>query len=138
MNLSKLQAQLRLHEGVRKFPYVDSVGKTTIGIGHNLTDKGISQAVTSLMFTEDITDTINFLNTHLPWYNKLDEVRQRALADMTFDLMAKVLDFKKMLAHLQAQEWDAAAAELLNSTFAVQVDQRAVDLAFMIKTGKDV
>jgi hypothetical protein len=29
------------HEEFRNFPYIDSVGKITIGIGFNLSDRGI-------------------------------------------------------------------------------------------------
>lgn len=41
--ISSLQEQLIRDEGVRKFPYKDTVGKTTIGVGRNLDDVGLSQ-----------------------------------------------------------------------------------------------
>lgn len=138
MDLIKLQRQLKLHEGEKRFPFVDTVGKITIGTGRNLTDKGISQATINQMFSEDVTDTVNFLNSHLSWWTSLDDVRQRALVDMTFDLMGKVLDFKKMLTALQVKDWPTAATELLNSTFAAQTGQRARDLAAQFRTGLDV
>ena len=34
--------QLIRDEGLRLFPYTDTVGKLTIGVGRNLTDAGIS------------------------------------------------------------------------------------------------
>lgn len=137
MNLPKLYDQLIKHEGLKLFPYVDSVGKTTIGVGHNLTDKGLTRSQIMSLLQDDLNETINFLRFKLPWTGQLDDVRLRALTDLTFDLMGKVLDFTHMLAALQAQDWQGASDELLNSTFAHQTGQRAIDLAFMFRTGQD-
>ena len=41
---------------------------------------------------------------------------------------------KKMLAALQAQEWDTAARELLDSKYATQVGERATRLAQQLIT----
>ena len=38
-----LHALLEGHEGRRAFPYRDSVGKLTIGVGRNLSDRGLSE-----------------------------------------------------------------------------------------------
>lgn len=139
MNKDKLAGQLTNHyEGTRLKPYVDSVGKLTIGVGRNLTDKGISPNEAAILLDNDLNDTIAFLNTHLPWWTSLNEVRQRALANMTFDLMGKILQFKKMLAALQAGLWSTASTELLTSLFATQTGQRAKDIAQMFLTGEDV
>lgn len=135
MDLQKLQAMLIRHEGLKKFPYVDTTGNLTIGVGHNLTAKGLTDGQIRIILTDDITDAINFLNSHLPWVVFLDDVRQRVLADMAFNLMGKVLDFKNMLAAIQAKDWNRAADELLNSAFAHQTGQRAKDLSYMIRTG---
>lgn len=137
MDIKKLQKLLIKHEGVRSKIYQDSLGFWTIGVGRNLTSKGISTATINQMLIEDTADTINFLNSNLPWWTELDDVRQIALADMTFNLMGRILGFKDMLTALKAKEWDKAADELLDSMFAHQVGQRAKDLAFMIRTGQD-
>ena len=36
MNVALIEADLERDEGYRQFPYTDSVGKLTIGIGFNL------------------------------------------------------------------------------------------------------
>lgn len=135
MDISKLVDLLQKHEGIRKFPYMDSVGKLTIGCGHNLTDKGLTTPQIISILNDDIKDTIAWMNKNIPWYVQLDAARQIALADLTFDLMGKVLDFKKMLAALQTKDWNTVADELLNSTFAHQTGQRAKDLAEIFRTG---
>jgi len=40
--MKSLEEQLKLHEGIKLYPYKDTKGKWTIGVGRNLTDVGIS------------------------------------------------------------------------------------------------
>src|SRR4051812_12229531 len=105
MDLIKLTKLLIKHEGLRLKPYNDIVGKLTIGVGHNLTDKGITKNIAMAILSEDVTDTINFLNIKFPWFHTLDDVRARAIADMTFNLMGGMLDFHHMLAALEKGDW---------------------------------
>lgn len=137
MDLAKLRAQLVKHEGLRLLPYVDTVGKLTIGVGHNLTDNGLTAMQCMFILDDDVKDTINFLTTHCPWWATLDEVRQRAIADLAFNLKGKLLEFKNMIAAIQAKDWGKASTELLNSKFATQTGTRAADLAAQLLTGKD-
>ena len=50
----ELYAQLSLHEDKRSFPYVDSVGKVSIGIGRNLDDRGLSPDEIDYLYRNDI------------------------------------------------------------------------------------
>ena len=55
--------------------------------------------------------------------------------NMAFNMgVGGVAGFKKMLAALQAQEWDTAARELLDSKYATQVGERATRLAQQLIT----
>jgi lysozyme len=134
----KLVKQLKVHEGVRLKPYVDSVGKLTIGIGHNLTDRGLTIRQVELILDDDIADAVAFAERFLPFYSGLDEVRQRAIVDMVFNLGSKLLQFKATLAALSAKDWESAANHMLDSLWARQVGTRAETLAEMIRTGHDV
>jgi lysozyme len=137
MDLKKLQDLLIKHEGIRFMPYRDTVGKITIGVGHNLTDKGLTKSQIMSLLVDDMTDTINYLN-RLDWFRELDDVRQLAIADLTFNIGSKVLGFNHMLEALRFKDWDGAARALMNSTYATQVGHRALDLASMIRTGKEL
>ena len=138
MDTQKLITLLVKHEGLKLFPYVDTVGKLTIGCGHNLTNKGLTTFQVLNILNDDINDVTQFLDWKLPWWRNLDDVRQRALADMTFDLMGKILGFKKFLAALQSKDWEKASSELLDSEFAHQVGNRAIELSTMVRTGIDI
>lgn len=137
MDTKKLATQLIVHEGLRTKPYTDTVGKLTIGVGHNLTDNGLTATQCLAICEDDIKDTLKFLESHCPWFSPLDDVRQRAIANMTFNLMGKILQFKGMIAAIEAKDWNSAADHLLDSLFARQTGKRAKDLAQMIRTGQD-
>ena len=51
-----LRAELSRDEGRQKFPYVDRVGKTTIGIGRDLDDKGLSDPEIDFCLDNDIEE----------------------------------------------------------------------------------
>ena len=94
-----LTQELLRDEGLRLFPYNDTEGKLTIGVGRNLTDVGISKAEAMSMLLADIRRTQAALDAQLPWWAHLDEVRQRVLVNMAFNMgIRKLLGFKNMLA----------------------------------------
>ena len=59
-------ADLRKDEGLRLKVYTDTVGKQTIGYGHNLDALGISEHIAELLLAEDFVNTLTELNKHLP------------------------------------------------------------------------
>jgi lysozyme len=129
--------QLRRDEGVRLKPYTDSVGKTTIGIGRNLTDVGISQDEASFLLKNDIDKATEQLAANLPWTSELDDARHGALVNMVFNMgIHGVMGFKNTLAHIQAGEYDQAAEGMLASKWAEQVGPRAQRLAIQMRTGE--
>lgn len=137
MNLARLRAQLEQHEGRRTHPYTDTVGKLTIGVGRNLTDVGLFDDEITRMLENDLARTWGGLIGRLPWVAGLDEVRQRALIDLGFMGIGSLLTFHKMLTALHAKDYETAARELLDSTYAAQTKGRAVTLAEMLRTGTD-
>ena len=136
MNIETLRAELMRDEGVRLKPYQDSVGKLTIGVGRNLDDVGISQDEVANLLDNDIKRTMAELDKSLPWWRNLDEVRQRVLLNMAFNLgVAGLLGFKNTLAAIQNDKWGEAADGMLASKWAKQVGGRAQRLAVMMRTG---
>lgn len=129
--------QLRLHEGERLKPYRCTAGKLTIGVGRNLEDRGISSEESAMLLANDIGNEERELLRALPWVARLDEVRQRVLLDMAFNLgLVGLLAFKRTLAAIEAGEYQQAATMMLDSKWAKQVGQRAERLSRMMATGK--
>ena len=135
---TKMRAQLDLHEGRRKKPYEDTVGKLTIGVGHNLTDRGLSDRIIDLILDEDINEHWKELVAVAPWIVSLSEVRQRVLLDMAFNLgVPSLMTFKQTLSAVKNGDYWLAAQGMLASKWARQVGARATRLATMMETGND-
>lgn len=133
--LAILKERLTRTEGRRNRPYVDTVGKSTIGIGHNLTDKGISDHIVDILFSEDINQAEVEVQS-IAIYKNLDPIRQTVLLDMVFNMgINKVLEFTRTLGYLSRGDFNGAADEMLLSTWAKQVGARAIELAQIIRTG---
>ena len=142
-DMDKLIAMLKRHEGVKHFPYRDSVGIQTIGCGRNISnspiDKGIglSDDEIDYMLQNDIERTIKELSREYPWFNELEEgARRDAIINLHFNLgRARFAGFKKAIGHMEMGDHDQAALEFLDSRWAKQVKGRAIEVTDMIKTG---
>ncbi|KVH52921.1 lysozyme [Burkholderia sp. MSMB1072] len=132
---SALMAELTRDEGRRLKPYVDTVGKTTIGVGRNLTDVGISDSECDAMLSNDIDRTVAWLDRNLTWWRQLDAVRQRVVINMAFNMLGGLLTFTNTLAAMKRGDYAAAADGMLASKWAAQVGARATRLAAMMRSG---
>lgn len=142
MDRQKLVAELKRDEALRLKPYRDTEGKLTIGIGRNLDDVGISEAEAAVLVNNDIDRTIADLDAKLPWWRQLDEVRQRVLVNMCFNMgignvsLGKgLLSFVNTLAKMKAGDYQGAADGMRASKWAGQVGARAERLIQMMRTG---
>lgn len=118
--------------------YHDSKGIETIGVGRNLRGKGISREEAFYLLNHDIEEVVVDLDQHLPWWLQLDEVRQRVLANMRFNMgHDEFLKFHMTLGLIQGGQYDAAATHVLKLPWATQTGTRAIRLAAMLATGKE-
>lgn len=130
-------AQLRRDEAVRHFPYTDTVGKLTIGVGRNLTDVGLRDTEIDFLLRNDISEKATQLSSRFPWFSSIDEARRGVLLNMAFNLgLGGLLGFPKFLAAVSRSEWEVAAMEMLDSAWASQVGARAQRLAQQIRSGQ--
>lgn len=135
-DLPTLLTELERDEGVRLRPYKDTVGKTTIGVGRNLDDVGISEEEAAHLLSNDVARTVAALDAHLPWWSDLDPVRQRVIVNLAFNMgVGGLLGFKNTLAAVRAGNYVAAANGLLQSKWATQVGARSQRLAKMMVSG---
>jgi lysozyme len=141
LDLLKLADQLIHHEGMECFPYTDTVGKVTIGVGRNLTDRGLTKEECRHLLVNDIEISVGELKMNFHWFAKLDDTRQAALVDLHFNLgINRLKTFTKTLRLIEKcilgdDLWSKVAEELLDSKWAGQVGQRAQTLARMLELG---
>ena len=129
--------QLALHEGVKRFPYKCTSGKLTIGVGRNIEDMGISDDEIYYMLKNDIRRVDNELNNAFRFYKNLDPVRKDAMINMAFNLgLTRLRGFRLALKLMETKDYEEASIEFLDSLWASQVGQRALDVSHMIKYGE--
>jgi lysozyme len=143
-NLQKLIAELRRDEGVRYSPYNDTKGIPTVGVGHNLNGKPLpagwkyplNDTQVNSLLDDDLEDVFHDLDRNLPWWTDLNDVRQRVIANMAFNLgITKLLGFKNTLVFMRQGKYNQAADGMLASAWATQVKGRAQRLADMMRKG---
>lgn len=139
MDVEALKESLRQAEGFRPYVFNDSLGFWTIGYGR-MVDKRLNGGITTqeaeILLSNDVQNSITNLDQNLSWYSKLSDPRQRALAELCFQLgINKLLGFVKMLTAMANYNFNDAAIELLDSDYAQQVPARASRLAGMLKNG---
>jgi lysozyme len=133
----KLRQLLTTHESYRQFCYTDTTGHITIGVGRNLSDRGISLVEAMYLLDSDIQYFADKLSYYLPFFASLNENRQIALVDMCFNLGVQgFLNFRDMISSLSKGDYDQAATDMLDSKWAPQVKERAACLADIIRTGE--
>lgn len=131
-----LRQDLIRDEGLRLKPYVDTAGKLTIGVGRNLSDRGIAHDEALLLLDNDVRAACSDLDRNVPWWRDLSEGRQRALLNMTFNLgWPRIGTFEGMLAALRSGQYVRAADEALDSAWARQVGARAARIAALLRRG---
>ena len=136
MDYSDFERQLVRHEGLRLKPYLDSVGKLTIGVGRNLDDNGITEPEAMYLLRGDISRHEEELVQAFPIVRNLSRERFFCLLNMAFNLgIPRLKTFRNMWDAIHRQDWERAADEMLASRWAKQVGRRAMDLADIMRTG---
>ena len=134
-----LTQELKRDEGFISHVYQDHLGYHTIGIGR-LVDKrrggGITEEEATYLLENDIDKVVNQLDYKLPWWRGLSDARQRALANMCFQMgINGLLKFKRMLRALEHGDYELARKEALDSVWAQQTPNRAARVVNLISEG---
>jgi lysozyme len=134
-------------EGHRQFPYDDKTGHTiklgtggnvSIGEGRNLSGVGLREDEILYLYTNDANHAWDSLFAALPWAAKLTRQRIRVLFDLAFNMgIDGLLEFKNMLANIEAANYTQAGDELMASKYATQVGTRAENLKKILITSLD-
>lgn len=144
VNRSLLRAELVRDEGYRKFPYDDKTGapprlqgKLTIGIGHNLTANGLSDAAINFIFNEHVDEVVKEIEDRWPWWHALEEGRQRAFVNLAFALGVQKLanEFQPTLKLIADGAYREAAEHVRGTLWASQVGARAHRVAQLLEHG---
>lgn len=137
MDREALKSDLIRDEGVVLYAYEDHLGYQTIGCGRLIDRRrggGITMDEAMHLLGNDIERVEAELDRRISWWRGLSASRQRALANMAFQLGVNgLLGFRKMLAALRAGDYEKAASEALDSAWAAQTPQRAERVVKLLK-----
>ena len=143
--MNELMTRIKLHEGLRLMPYEDSLGKLTIGYGHRMTkvdeityEHGITQGMAEEIFERDFAKAAAqalSISGGKTWAD-MGNPRRGVIIEMCFQLgMGGVLKFRRMWDALDKGDYEAAAAEMLDSRWHTQTPKRCKLLANIMKSG---
>ena len=136
MNIDVLRKELELDEGVKYEIYNDHLGYATLGIGHLVIDSdpehgqeigtAVSEDRVIEAFNSDVQTVLADCEQLYYGFNVLPEEVQLIIANMMFNMgRPRLSKFKGMKAGVDAQDWNKAADEMIDSAWYRQVPNRA-------------
>lgn len=135
MTRDSLVNWIKKYEGFKSKIYVNKMGKFSIGYGRNLEDVGINPYEADALFLNDFERTLRVINAHECFKEHPENVRD-AIINMCFSLgISKLLKLDKMIEALKNNDYTLAAKEVLNSHWGAMDEDRAKDVALMIRQG---
>lgn len=132
MDYDLLEADLKRDEGSRDRRYQDTVGKWTIGYGHNIdadphypytqADEPLTEEQKVALLRRDMAAAVAALDEYANWWRAMEEPRQRVLANMCFNMgWGTLSQFKNTLDAMHFGKYDLAAAGMRASKWYRQV-----------------
>ena len=144
MDIDKLREEIEYDEGNVKMVYLDHLGLPTFGIGHLIRESDpehgwkvgteVSDDRCVAAFNEDIETVVSDCHKLYPDFEDLPEEAQQIIANMMFNLgRPRLSKFVGMKRGVDAEDWDTAADEMVDSRWYRQVGERAERLVARMK-----
>ena len=132
--MNGLLASIKKHEGFRDRVYDDSLGIPTIGYGFAIKDLVLDKDIAEKILLRKLEDLMLRVNKTFPWWSKSPDVIRDVVMEMTYQLGVKGFSsFRKTIDHLEHKRYGKASAEMLDSKWARQTPNRALELSNIIK-----
>ena len=138
MNMDRLLASVKTHEGYRNKVYLDTLGKRTVGVGHLCVedfledDKEYEEKFLMTILEHDLETAIKGAKDLMSENGcmDLDEVAEEIIIEMIFQLgKTGVSKFRNMWKALSSLDYSTAASEMLDSRWAKQTPNRAQSMS---------
>ena len=108
-------------------------------MGRNIAESGLglSDDEIDYLLANDIKRVREELTDSYFWFPAMNEARQDALVDISFNLgQTRLRGFVKAIEAMSREQFDIAADEFMDSKWATQVGNRAIQVTEMIRTGE--
>ena len=143
MNMDRLLASVKKHEGYRNKVYLDTLGKRTVGVGHLCVedfwedDKEYEEKFLMTILEHDLQTAIKGAKELMAEHGcmDMDEVAEEIIIEMIFQLGKRgVSKFKNMWKALSELNYVGSSFEMLDSKWAKQTTNRANGMADTMKS----
>ena len=146
--MEDIKTRIKDHEGYRLEPYKDTLGYLTGGWGHKILsgeEVPISKEGWQSLFDDDFNIAVKGANKliqekipHLLMLGLTEaelSLIEGVLVEMVFQMgRPRVSKFKKMFNAIDEADWNKAADEMLDSRWAKQTFERALNLSSIIRS----
>ena len=143
MDMDRLLASVKKHEGYRNKVYLDTLGKRTVGVGHLCVeefwedDKEYEEKFLMTILEHDLETAIKGAKELMTEHGCLDidDVAEEIIIEMIFQLgKTGVSKFRNMWKALSELNYVGASYEMLDSRWAKQTPNRAKGMADTMKS----
>ena len=143
MNMDRLLASVKKHEGYRNKVYLDTLGKRTVGVGHLCVedfwedDKEYEEKFLMTILEHDLQTAVKSAKELMQQHGcmDMDEIAEEIVIEIVFQLgKTGVSKFKNMWKALSELNYVGASFEMLDSKWAKQTPNRANGMADTMKS----
>ena len=129
-----LLERIKHHEGFRSKVYKCTEGFDTIGYGFAIKDLELDEEISELILVRKIEDLQRRIQNTFSWWRSAEDEVKNTVVEMCYQLgVSGFSKFKKTIDHLENKRYAKASTEMLDSKWAKQTPNRALELSNIIK-----
>ena len=126
--------RIKHHEGFRAKVYQCTEGYDTIGYGFAIKDLELDEDISEMILMQKLDNLMTRIGKTFVWWRSADSTVKDVVVEMCYQLgVSGFSKFKKTIDHLENKRYGKASAEMLDSKWARQTPNRALELSNLIK-----
>ena len=126
--------RIKHHEGFRAKVYQCTEGYDTIGFGFAIKDLELDEDISEMILMQKLDNLMTRIGKTFVWWRSADSTVKDVVVEMCYQLgVSGFSKFKKTIDHLENKRYGKASAEMLDSKWARQTPNRALELSNLIK-----
>jgi lysozyme len=129
-----LLERIKHHEGFRSRCYRCTENVLTIGYGFAIKDLELDEEIAELILVRKLDKLMNRIQKKFHWWRTAEEEAKNVVVEMCYQLgVSGFSKFKKTIDYLEKKQYAKASVEMLDSRWAKQTPNRAIELSNIIK-----
>ena len=126
--------RIKHHEGFRSKVYKCTEGYDTIGYGFAIKDLELDEDISEMILMQKLDNLMTRIGKTFVWWRSADSTVKDVVVEMCYQLgVSGFSKFKKTIDHLENRRYAKASVEMLDSRWAKQTPNRALELSNLIK-----